>query len=134
MDSLAVLVIRCRRYAGQRTRSKLGLLRSQFSFGAVRHFIYAVGSFSREQLEQGVNLAGLPTPMARQSLRVHLLTMQKGDVHETRWKQLQVGLHDDNLARLSAALEGLDAFEEELAAQQRAAAQPVACSYELIPE
>jgi lysophospholipase L1-like esterase len=94
----------------------------------------AVGSFSREQLEQGVNLAGLPTPMARQSLRVHLLTMQKGDVHETRWKQLQVGLHDDNLARLSAALEGLDAVEEELAAQQRSAAQPVACSYELIPE
>jgi len=33
-----------------------------------------VGSFSREQLEQGVNLAGLPTPMAKQSLGVHLLT------------------------------------------------------------
>jgi hypothetical protein len=94
----------------------------------------AVGSFSREQLEQGVNLAGLPTPMAKQSLRVHLLTMQRGDVHETRWKQLQVGLHDNNLSRLSAALEALDAVEEELAARQRAAAQPVACSYELIPE
>jgi lysophospholipase L1-like esterase len=94
----------------------------------------AVGSFSREQLEQGLNLAVLSTPMAKQSLRVHLLTMQRGDVHETRWKQLQVGLHDDNLVRLAAALEGLDAVEEELAAQQRAAAQPVVCSYELIPE
>ena len=94
----------------------------------------AVGSFSREQLEQGVNVAGLPTPMAKQSLRVHLLTMQRGDVHETRWNQLQVGLRDDNLARLSAALQGLDAVEEELAAQQRSAAQPVVCTYELIPE
>jgi lysophospholipase L1-like esterase len=94
----------------------------------------AIGSFSREQLEQGVNLAGLPTPMAKQALQVHLLTMKRGDVHETRWKQLQVGLHDDNLTRLAGALEGLDAVEEELAVRQRAAAQPVACSYELIPE
>jgi hypothetical protein len=53
--------------------------------------------------------------MAKQALRVHLLTMQRGDVHETRWKQLQVGLRDDNLTRLAAALEGLDAVEEELA-------------------
>jgi lysophospholipase L1-like esterase len=94
----------------------------------------AIGSFSREQLEQGVNLAGLATPMAKQALRVHLLSMQRGDVHETRWKQMQVGLRDNNLTRLAPALEGLDAVEEELAAQQRAAAQPVACSYELIPE
>jgi hypothetical protein len=51
-----------------------------------------------------------------------------------RWKQLQVALHDDNLTRLTAVLEGMDAMDEELAARQRAAAQPVACSYELIPE
>jgi lysophospholipase L1-like esterase len=93
-----------------------------------------VGSFSREQLEQGLNLAGLPTPMAKQSLSVHLLTLKRGDVHEMRWKQLQVAMHDDNLARLPAVLEGLDAMDEELAVRQRAAAQPAACSYELIPE
>jgi hypothetical protein len=45
-----------------------------------------------------------------------------------------VGLRDNNLTRLAPALEGLDAVEEELAAQQRAAARPAACSYELIPE
>jgi lysophospholipase L1-like esterase len=93
-----------------------------------------VGSFSREQLEQGLNLAALPTPMMRQSLGVHLLTLKRGDIHEMRWKQLQVALHDDNLSRLPAVLEGLDAMDEELAARQRAAAQPVPCSYELIPE
>jgi hypothetical protein len=49
-----------------------------------------VGSFSREQLAEGINLAGLPTPMAKQSLGVHLLTLKRGDVHEMRWKQLQV--------------------------------------------
>ena len=93
-----------------------------------------VGSFSREQLAEGLNLAGLPTPMAKQSLGVHLLTLQRGDVHEMRWKQLQVALQNDNLARLPAVLEGLDAMDEELAVRQRAAAQPVACSYELTPE
>jgi hypothetical protein len=51
-----------------------------------------------------------------------------------RWKQLQVALRDDNLSRLPAVLDGLDAMDEELAARQRAAAQPAACSYELIPE
>jgi lysophospholipase L1-like esterase len=93
-----------------------------------------VGSFSREQLEQGVNLAGLPTPMAKQSLGVHLLTLKRGDIHEMRWKQLQVAMRDDNLSRLPAVLEGLAAMDEELAARQRAAAQPAPCSYELIPE
>jgi lysophospholipase L1-like esterase len=93
-----------------------------------------VGSFSREQLAEGLNLAGLPTPMAKQALGVHLLTLKRGDVHEMRWKQLQVALQNDNLARLPAVLEGLDAMDEELAVRQRAAAQPIACSYELIPE
>ena len=93
-----------------------------------------VGSFSREQLTKGLNLAALPTPMAKQALGVHLLTLKRGDIHEMRWKQLQVALQDDNLTGLPAVLEGLDGIEEELAVRQRAAAQPVACAYELIPE
>jgi len=93
-----------------------------------------VGSFTRDQLAEGLNLAGLPTPMAKQSLAVHLLTVKRNDVHEMRWKQLQVALHDDNLTRLTAVLEGMDAMDEELAVRQKAAAEPVACSYELIPE
>ena len=93
-----------------------------------------VGSFTREQLSKGINLAAMPTPMAKQAVGVHVLTLKRGDLHETRWKQLQVGLEADNLTRLPAVLEGLDAMEEELAVRQRSAAQPVACAYELIPE
>jgi hypothetical protein len=94
----------------------------------------AAGSFTREQLALGINLAALPTPMAKQAIAVHVLTLKRGDVHEMRWKQLQVGLQDDNLARLPTVLEGLTAVEEELAVRQRAAAQPVVHAYELIPE
>jgi len=93
-----------------------------------------VGSFSGEQLSKGLNLAALATPMAIQALGVHVLTLKRGEVHEMRWKQLQVALQNDNLARLPAVLEGLDAVEEELAVRQRAAAQPAIHAYELIPE
>ena len=94
----------------------------------------AVGSFSREQLEKGLNLATLVTPMARQAQTVFLLTVKRGDVREKRWKEIQVPYGEDNLNGLPAALEGLDAMEAELAQRQRAAAQPAACFYELIPE
>jgi lysophospholipase L1-like esterase len=93
-----------------------------------------VGSFSREQLSKGLNLAGMPTPMAKRAVGVHLLTLKRGDVHEMRWKQLQVALQDDGLTGLPAVLVGLEGIDEELAARQRAAAQPVACAYELVPE
>jgi len=94
----------------------------------------AVGSFTREKLAEGLNLAALATPMAKQALGVHILTLKRGEVHEMRWKQLQVALESDNLTRLPAVLEGLDGIEEELAVRQRAAAQPAAHAYELIPE
>jgi len=89
---------------------------------------------AQSQLTEGLNLAALPTPMAKQAFAVHLLTLKRGDVHELRWKQLQVPFESDSLAHLPAVLDGLDATEEELTARQRAAAQPVVCLYELIPE
>jgi hypothetical protein len=72
--------------------------------------------------------------MAKQAIGVHVLTLKRGEMHPIRWKQLQVGLQDDNLTRLPGVLEGLDAMEAQLAAQQKAAAQPVVCQYELTPE
>jgi lysophospholipase L1-like esterase len=93
-----------------------------------------VGSFTREQLAEGVNLAALQTPMSKQTLRVHILTLKRGEVHEFRWKQMQVPLMEDNLTRLPGAIDSLDSLENEIATRQRAAAQPVPCSYELIPE
>jgi lysophospholipase L1-like esterase len=93
----------------------------------------AVGSFTREQLAEGINLAALPTPMAKQTLKVHILTLKRGEIHEFRWKQMQVPLQEDDLKRLPAALESLDALEDEISARQKAAAQPVLCTYELIP-
>lgn len=92
------------------------------------------GSFSREELGKGINLAALPTPMAAQAAAVHQLTMRRSDLHQLRWRQVQMQYKDDNILRLPTVLDNLDAIDAELAARQRAAAQPAACFYELIPE
>jgi len=92
------------------------------------------GSFSRLDLADGVNLALLPTPMAKQALDVHALTIKHTQIHNARWRQVQVPMQDQKLERLQPAMESLDALEAELIEQQRAAAQPKPRHYELSPE
>jgi hypothetical protein len=92
-----------------------------------------VGTFSGAQLAEGINLAELPTPMAKQAAGVHLLTLKRADVHNTRWRQLQVPFQNESIARLPSILSNLDGLDEELAVRQRAAAQPANCFYELVP-
>ena len=92
------------------------------------------GSFTSAQLGAGVNLAMLPTPMARQAANVHQLTLKRTAVRNTKWRNLQVPFEKDSFTRTRAAVEALDALEAEIAAQQRAAAVPRARRFELLPE
>jgi lysophospholipase L1-like esterase len=93
-----------------------------------------VGTFTREVLNEGINLAERPTPMLRQAAEVHALTLLHNNAHFLRWRQLQVPLQDDTRPPLKAALAGLDALESGLVKQQRAAAQPRPHRFELIPQ
>jgi len=94
-----------------------------------------VGDFTSEQLSQGINLAPLPTPMARQARRVLALTSQHNDQHSLRWRTIQVPLQGHKSPAVQQALPplltALDAEEEATVVQQRAAAQPVPHHYEL---
>jgi lysophospholipase L1-like esterase len=92
-----------------------------------------VAVFTAAQLGRGINLATYPTPMTKQAAEVHVLTLKHNNVHNARWRTLQVPLDNDKPARMAAALAALDALEEELVAQQRAKAQPLARKYELLP-
>jgi lysophospholipase L1-like esterase len=94
----------------------------------------AIGTFTREQLASGINLAALPTPMTTQAAAVHALTLKRAAVHNTRWRNLQTPLDKEPLPRLPTVLENLDALDADLATLQRAAAQPSACFYELVAE
>jgi lysophospholipase L1-like esterase len=91
-----------------------------------------VGTFSCQQLAEGVNLAELPTPMAKQAQAVHDLTLKHNNIHSLRWRDLQVSLAQQPLPHLAEAMDALDKVEADLVALQRQTAQPKAHRYELL--
>ncbi len=95
---------------------------------------HEVGTFSRPQLEEGLNLAQWPTPMVQQAQAVHNLTLRHNNIHATCWRELQVALAQQPLPHLAQAVEALNNLEADLVAQQRETAQPKARHYELLPQ
>ncbi|WP_406700655.1 SGNH/GDSL hydrolase family protein [Singulisphaera sp. Ch08] len=93
-----------------------------------------VGSFSKDQLAEGINLALLTTPMTKQASEVHNLTLKHNNIHFTRWRSVQVPLSGIKSAHLDEAIADLDRVEAEVIDQQRAAAQPKPRRYELKPK
>jgi len=96
-----------------------------------------VGSFTKEQLAEGINLATLPTPMAKQAVEVHKLTLQHNNAHFQRWRQIQVPLAEHKSSNVQKAVNelmaALDEEEAEVVKQQRAAAQPKPHQFQLVP-
>ncbi|HEV1286824.1 MAG TPA: SGNH/GDSL hydrolase family protein [Bryobacteraceae bacterium] len=93
----------------------------------------SIGVFTRENLAAGINLAELDTPMMQQAAQVHDLTIKRADIHNIRWRQVQLPLQNMLPARAAAVEDNLDALDNDLAAIQRATAQPASCLYELNP-
>lgn len=94
----------------------------------------AAGTFTRQQLAEGVNLAVLPTPMVEQATKVEELTVRHNDLHYARWREVQVPLADFNLAGKEAAMDSLDRLEAEVVTLQRKGAQPRPHRYELLAQ
>jgi lysophospholipase L1-like esterase len=93
-----------------------------------------VGSFAKEDLAKGINLATLDTPMLRQALEVHSLTVKHNNAHFMRWRNIQTALpNDGSPATKHEVMSALDKLEGEIVAEQRAAAQPRPHRYELNP-
>jgi len=91
-----------------------------------------VGTWSEKELAEGVNLAVLNTPMAKQSADVRDLTIRRIDIHQQRWRSFQVPLEKLDLENLDRSLKDLDVLDAEVAAHQHSAAQPHAHSFELV--
>jgi lysophospholipase L1-like esterase len=119
----------------QQTLKVLGLKSGSFSLKVDGEDL---GTFSREQLNDGINLATLPTPMAQQAAQVHKLTLQHNNLHFERWRKVQVPLADQKNGRLQKAVKQLmTAFDDEEAGvvkEQRAAAQPKSHRFQLVPQ
>lgn len=93
-----------------------------------------VGSFGADELDKGINLAAMRTPMSSRAAMVHQLTVKRTDVHQVRWRQVEIPLREDNLVGLPLALESLDNLDAEIALRQRIAAETHPLVYELTPE
>src|SRR5437016_9495999 len=95
------------------------------------------GSFSREQLAEGINLATLPTPMAKQAAEVHKLTLHHNNIHFQRWREIQVPFAEGKSPRVQKAtrdlMAALDEEEADVLREQRAAAQPRRHQFQLAP-
>jgi lysophospholipase L1-like esterase len=89
------------------------------------------GTWSGTELARGVNLAPLDTPMSRQAMDVRDLTVKRIDVHQQRWRVLQVPLQNLDIEHLPDALKALDSVEAEVITRQRAAAQPRPHAFQL---
>lgn len=92
-----------------------------------------VGSFTKEELAAGINLAEQSTPMTKQAALVHGLTWRHNDIHFTRWRQVQMPLASDKSSAVQKTLDAMDALDTALAKEQHEAAQPKAHHYELTP-
>lgn len=93
----------------------------------------AVGTFSDAELAHGLNLAVLETPMSRQAMEVRDLTVKHIDIHQARWRTIQVPDQNLDLEHLDESLKALDALEADVVARQHAAAQPRPHVYQLSP-
>jgi len=95
-----------------------------------------IGTFTKEALAVGINLAREATPMSKQAAEVHDLTLRHNVVHFARWRLVDVNLEKAQVdpAHLHAAEQALDALDQDVVVQQRAAAQPKPHHYELTPE
>ncbi len=92
-----------------------------------------VGTFTREALADGINLAVLDTPMARQARKVQEDTLKHNNIHYMRWRNVEVPLQGEKLAGMNDALEALDRLEAEVVARQREEVKPKPHRFTLTP-
>ena len=88
--------------------------------------------FTAEELAAGVNLAALQTPMWKQARSVQALVEHRSEVHNIRWRSIEVPLADYKLSQATPAMAALDALDQELAARIATESQPKPHHFELV--
>ncbi len=91
-----------------------------------------VAVFFRDELEAGISLAALATPMALQAARVKELLAGYGGIHVARWLAWQSP--ERGTPPWAAAISALDDMEAALLEGLRTAARPETHEFELQPE
>jgi hypothetical protein len=92
-----------------------------------------LGFFHTSKLDEGINLAGLPTPMWKQSMEVQALTRKHDELQADRSRLFQAPAEERETAEWKAAVDAALAAETDLIDEQRAKARPRTHDYELQP-
>jgi lysophospholipase L1-like esterase len=97
-----------------------------------------IGTFSKEQLAQGINLAQYDTPMMEQADKVLTLVWHRVDVRFYGWRGIQVPLRHNTMPGIQddvhRILAKLAQWQNTLADEAHTAAQPKPHHYELQTE
>jgi len=91
----------------------------------------SIGTFTNDQLAQGVNLALLKTPMTEQAMSVYKLTTEHSDLHYDRWRHVEVPFA--TLPTAAAAMSSINELEASVVEKQRALAIPKPHKFEVAP-
>jgi hypothetical protein len=92
-----------------------------------------VGTFNNDELGRGVNLAILDTPMTKQAKQVYDLTVSHCDIHNQRWRTIQVPLRSYNLPQTEPAMQAADNLEQAVIGKRHEVGQPKAHNFEVVP-
>ncbi len=93
----------------------------------------AVANLNNDELKRGVNLALLETPMTKQAKEVYDLTVERCNIHNDRWRNVQVPLAPYNLSAAQPAMASADALDQAIAQKRHEMAQPKPHKFELVP-
>jgi lysophospholipase L1-like esterase len=93
----------------------------------------SVGDFNNDELSRGINLGLLDTPMAKQAEEVFQLTVAHCNVHNDRWRNVQVPLAPYSLPAAQPAIQAADELEKAILQKRSQSAQPKAHKFELMP-
>jgi lysophospholipase L1-like esterase len=89
------------------------------------------GAYDAGDLARGINLATADTPMVHQALEVHALTLLHSNVHNFRWRTIQVPMAKDAYPSKDLAATDLDRLDADVIGRQRGVAQPRPHHFEL---
>lgn len=83
-----------------------------------------VGTFNNDELARGVNLGIRQTPMSKQAEEVYQLTVSHCNIHNDRWRTVQVPLEKFNLPAVQPAEQSADALEQAVIQKRHEIGQP----------
>ncbi len=93
----------------------------------------SIANFNNDELARGVNLALRETPMTKQAKEVYDLTVAHCNVHNDRWRTVEVPLSAYGFPAAQPAMRSADELEGAILQKRREAAQPHTHKFNLVP-